>query len=95
MTIAQQTLKKHKIITTRGESEKKKKTNVSCACVPPEKIKNEKSVTTNKRIHPKKIVSIVIYFSFIHSMHVCSSYCLVSSCELSRYEEKSCFLDKI
>ena len=70
MTIAQQTLRKHKIITTRGESEKKKKQMFHVLVFPPEKIKNEKSVTTNKRIHPKKNVSAVIYFSFIHSMYV-------------------------
>ena len=47
--------KTHKITTTRGESEKKKKQMFHVLVFPPEKIKNEKSVTTNKRIHPKKL----------------------------------------
>ena len=43
---------------TRGESE-----IVSCACVPLKKQKN-KSVTTNKRIHPKNIHFFSVYVSF-------------------------------
>jgi len=42
LTIAQQTLKKHKIITTRGESEKKKKQMFHVLVFPLKKIEMKK-----------------------------------------------------
>ena len=63
-------IKNTKLLQLEVKVKKRKNKCFMCLCSPLKKIKNEKSVTTNKRIHPKKIVSIVIYFSFIHSVYV-------------------------